>query len=50
MATDASEAQLEDLTFVKNTLGLDEAIKQWRSIDQAAKQFEVESLVDPSIQ
>jgi hypothetical protein len=50
MAADASEAQLEDLTFVKNTLGLEEAIRQWRSIDQAAKQFVVESLVDTPMQ
>lgn len=46
MAADASKPQLEDMAFVKKVLGLDDAIKQWKAIDQAAKQFTVESLVD----
>jgi hypothetical protein len=50
LAVDATDAQLENLTFVKQALGLDEAIKQWTAIDQAAKQFVVESLVDISSQ
>jgi hypothetical protein len=46
LAADASDTQLGDLAFVKKALGLDDAIKQWKVIDQAAKQFTVESLVD----
>ena len=46
LAADASDTQLGDLAFVKKLLGLDDAIKQWKAIDQAAKQFTVESLVD----
>jgi hypothetical protein len=48
MAVDASDDQLRDLNFVKKALGLDESIKQWHGIDQAAKQFTVEALVDIS--
>lgn len=48
MAVDASDDQLRDIDFVKKALGLDESIKQWHGIDQAAKQFTVEALVDIS--
>lgn len=46
LAADASDAQLGDLDWVKKALGLDKAIKQWNAIDQVAKQFVVNSLVD----
>lgn len=49
LAADASDAQLEDLTFVKQALGIDKAIEQWTAIDQAAKQFTADSLLDIDI-
>jgi hypothetical protein len=49
MAADALEAQLADLAWVKQCLGLGKAIEQWTLISQVAKQFVVESLVDVSV-
>ncbi len=46
LAADASDDQLEDQVWMKKALGFDEAIKQWTAIEQAAKQFIAESLVD----
>jgi hypothetical protein len=45
-----SNVKLEDPVALRLALGLDEAIKQWTAIDQAARQFTVESLVDQSPQ
>ena len=46
LAADASSDQLEDPAWMKKALGLDDAIKQWNTVDRAAKQFTEASLAD----
>jgi len=46
LVADASDDQLKDPAWLKKVLGLDEAVKQWQAIDQAAKLFAAASLVD----
>jgi len=48
LAVDSASAQIGDPAALKRTLGLDEAVKQWTAIDQAASQFTVEPMVDQS--
>jgi hypothetical protein len=48
LAVDATPAEIGTPAALARTLGLDEAVKQWAAIDAGAKQFTVESLVDPS--
>jgi hypothetical protein len=50
LAVDSAKAQIGDPAALRRTLGLDEGIEQWTAIDQAARQFTVDSLVDKSAQ
>jgi ubiquinone biosynthesis protein UbiJ len=46
LVADASDDQLKDAVSVKRVMGVDEAIRQWQAIDQAAKEFASNALVD----